>query len=179
MTRWPASCASVSCWTASAGAANGGSGSCHAAAVGAAPAMAAAARRGSPPGGPAPAPRTGDPAHATPRRSGPPPRWLRPSRWPRPPLPPPDASPDGRLSEPDGRLPGSTADRQRYLPDDAEYHTIRGRPQGNRRVPLIVSWANGYLLDCLTVSEAHNMPDGADTSQAVMAIFRLFRGLEC
>jgi DNA-binding MarR family transcriptional regulator len=29
------------------------------------------------------------------------------------------------------------------------------------------------------VSEAHNMPDGADTSQAVMAIFRLFRGLEC
>jgi DNA-binding MarR family transcriptional regulator len=29
------------------------------------------------------------------------------------------------------------------------------------------------------VSEAHNMPDGADTSQAVMAIFRLFRALEC
>jgi DNA-binding MarR family transcriptional regulator len=29
------------------------------------------------------------------------------------------------------------------------------------------------------VSEAHDMPDGADTSQAVMTIFRLFRGLEC
>jgi DNA-binding MarR family transcriptional regulator len=29
------------------------------------------------------------------------------------------------------------------------------------------------------VSEAHNMPGGADMSEAVMAILRLFRGLEC
>jgi DNA-binding MarR family transcriptional regulator len=29
------------------------------------------------------------------------------------------------------------------------------------------------------VSEAHNMPDGADMSPAIMVILRLFRGLEC
>jgi DNA-binding MarR family transcriptional regulator len=29
------------------------------------------------------------------------------------------------------------------------------------------------------VSEAHNMPGGADMSQAIMVILRLFRGLEC
>ena len=82
------------------------------------------------------------------------------------------ASPDARLSE-------SGLVASGIFPITLSITRSADALHGNRRLPLIVSWANGYLSDCLTVSEAHTMPDGAGTSQAVMAVLRLFRGLEC